>query len=591
MDRKRILLISLAMVLLLAPTGGYLYAQGPDSQARPGGSEGSIPQAPLGSGFTYQGQLKDSGGSAIDDTCDFTFGLWDAESAGSQVGADSVVTGVTVANGYFAALVNGGGEFGAGAFAGEARWLEITVQCTVDPAPVTLSPRQLLSAAPYARYSMGAPWSGLTSVPAGFADNVDDDTLYSAGTGLDLTGSTFSIITTYRLPQDCTGGQIAEWDGSSWGCATDDDSGGDITAVNAGVGLTGGGPSGDVTLDVEFAGSGSADTASRSDHDHWGQNWSGSGTGLTLSGGDIGLSGSGGSYGLSGESSSASGRGVYGYASSSTGTTYGVRGESNSTDGRGVAGIAGATTGDAWGVWGVSSSHEGRGVYGVANTTYGQNYGVYGQSASTWGRGVYGLTTATSGQNYGVYGQSDSSIGYGAYGYASDTSGYNYGVLGETDSPNGRGVNGVASASDADYGVYSYGNFAATGSKAAIVGTQDYGWRHLYAMESPDVLFEDVGTSQLLNGQAEVIIDPIFAQTANLEQSYQVFLTPLGDCGLYVAEQTPTSFTVRALDGKSCSIAFHYRIIAKRVGYEDVRLAPAEDPNIAAQARKPEAEP
>lgn len=36
-------------------------------------------------------------------------------------------------------------------------------------------------------------WAGLTSVPAGFADNVDNDTFYAAGSGLALSGDQFSI--------------------------------------------------------------------------------------------------------------------------------------------------------------------------------------------------------------------------------------------------------------------------------------------------------------------------------------------------------------------------------------------------------------
>jgi len=42
-----------------------------------------------------------------------------------------------------------------------------------------------------------------------------------------------------------------------------------------------------------------------------------------------------------------------------------------------------------------------------------------------------------------------------------------------------------------------------------------------------------------------------------------------------VANKTSTLFTVKAMGGQTCSIAFDYRIVAKRLGYESSRLEPA----------------
>ncbi len=90
-------------------------------------------------------------------------------------------------------------------------------------------------------------------MPAGFADGVDNDTTYTAGAGLTLSGGQFSLNVPYCLPQSCANGQLAKWDNatSTWICATDIVGEGDITAVNAGTGLTGGGTSGDVTLSAD----------------------------------------------------------------------------------------------------------------------------------------------------------------------------------------------------------------------------------------------------------------------------------------------------------------------------------------------------
>jgi hypothetical protein len=54
----------------------------------------------------------------------------------------------------------------------------------------------------------------------------DNDTTYTAGTGLDLSTTEFSVEPGFRLPQSCGNGQVAKSDGSgTWGCANDADSG------------------------------------------------------------------------------------------------------------------------------------------------------------------------------------------------------------------------------------------------------------------------------------------------------------------------------------------------------------------------------
>jgi len=128
------------------------------------------------------------------------------------------------------------------------------------------------------------------------------------------------------------------------------------------------------------------------------------------------------------------------------------------------------------------------------------------------------------------------------------------------------------SANTTVFAVNENGDMTAIGTKSAVVTTQDYGQRKLYAVESPENWFEDFGAAQLVNGQAAVLIEPIFAQTVNLTETYHVFLTPLGDCPLYVSGKTQTSFSVKAMGGQTCSIAFDYRIVAKRLGYEHLRL-------------------
>ncbi len=107
--------------------------------------------APTGTAFTYQGQLYDDDYPA-NGLYDFTFKFYDASVAGNKVGTDVNVADVNVIDGYFTAEL----DFGA-VFDGNARWLETGIRPGVLNDPylyTTLSPRQELTATPYALYAL-----------------------------------------------------------------------------------------------------------------------------------------------------------------------------------------------------------------------------------------------------------------------------------------------------------------------------------------------------------------------------------------------------------------------------------------------------
>lgn len=104
----------------------------------------SYPRAPLGNVFTYQGRLTEGSGPASGQY-DFIFSLFDAASGGTQVGTQTL-TNQTVSDGLFTVAL----DFGANAFGGEARWLQISVRVAGGPSYTNLAPRVALTPTPYA---------------------------------------------------------------------------------------------------------------------------------------------------------------------------------------------------------------------------------------------------------------------------------------------------------------------------------------------------------------------------------------------------------------------------------------------------------
>jgi Chaperone of endosialidase len=149
MKRMLVLTTVLALLILLDAT----------SRSGLAGLPQAVPATPLETAFAYQGYLTD-GGQPANGNYDFKFDLYDVDTGGTSLGTvtlDSVV----VANGYFTVAL----EFGTGVFNGEARWLAIGVRLPGYPNYTILTPRQALTAAPYATYASSTPWGGLIGAP------------------------------------------------------------------------------------------------------------------------------------------------------------------------------------------------------------------------------------------------------------------------------------------------------------------------------------------------------------------------------------------------------------------------------------------
>jgi hypothetical protein len=165
--------LALGLVLALAASAAAITQTGQTAQP-------SALSADAGYAFTYQGRLSDAGG-LVTGTCDFLFQLYDSAGTGSPpTGGTSLGTedkdNVNVDEGLFVVQF----DFGSSVFTGEERWLEIAVDC--GEGPTTFSQRQELTPTPYAIHSWSAgtvPWSGLTGIPADFADEVDNNTQLS----------------------------------------------------------------------------------------------------------------------------------------------------------------------------------------------------------------------------------------------------------------------------------------------------------------------------------------------------------------------------------------------------------------------------
>jgi hypothetical protein len=394
-------------------------------------------QQTVGTQFTYQGRVLYEG-VAINGTCDFEFGLWNALTGGTELGVQPAY-GVPVSDGYFTVEL----DFG-NAFTGDARYLQIFADCGHGFA--LLEPRQALTAAPYA-HSL-RPGASVQS-DTGNALNLSTAATSGAALNASASASAGNAAAVYGSSNAASGAGISGYNSSSG------------YGVYGAAGGSTGTPFGVYGL-ASHAGSATS-------YGVYGKSNSSVGTGV---GGEAPLAG------IYGKATASNGYGVYGEATSASGTTYGVYGKATSSSGTGVygegpTGVHGTSTAGA-GVWG--SSPDGWGVSGSSTNSYGvrggstNGTGIYGTAPVT---GTVGIATASGGQTFGLYGMATSLSGqgvhgeggyYGVYAVGTDPTGIAYGVYGRTmSSSNGAaGVYGQAAASSGStYGVYGQSNSAA----------------------------------------------------------------------------------------------------------------------------------
>ena len=273
--------------------------------------------------------------------------------------------------------------------------------------------------------------------------------------------------------------------------------------------------------------------------------------------------------GVWGQVLSATGVGVRGENRADDARAIGVQGVSQNTDsgallrGIGVQGLSGAGTG----VRGASTS--GFGVHGSSQS----GVGVFGGSSSNVGvfaESVYSTGAFAAGAR-GVWGRTTNGIGVLAQATAGGTvQNRSYGLYAAAPAPGWAGY--------FEGNVYVTGQVIQAGAAASTATAADGSTRILYSQDSTEPLVEDVGEGKLVGGRAEVRIGPDFAAVAD-GGAYQVFLTPEGDSkGLYVTEKGPGGFVVREQQNGTASLAFAYRVVAKRKGAIGKRLERIERP-------------
>jgi len=609
----------LAVALALGLMGGLALAQ---SQ----GASSTAPRVSVVPNLVkFNGTAKDSSGKPLAGVMGITFSLYAQETGGAALWMETQNVKADTAGRYNVSL---GTEkaLPADLFAsGEARWLGVQV------AEQAEQPLALLASVPYALKAADAETLGgkpasaflqvlqnqsepggalaqklpptvhgngtIGYVPLWTAKNiVDKSSLFQSGVNLgigtttpgallDVNGASNLRSTLTLFPNGAA--PALTLSGTAFSVANNGiitfapgqtfpgGGGGTITGVTAGTGLTGGGTSGNVTLNLDTTKVPLLTAANTFSQPQ--TVTSTSGTSLTVNSssatarviyGHATNTSAGPAYGILGGAEGADGVGVWGYSNGSAG--YGVQGKgavngvlgwpiinSSIWNLYGSVGVHG-DNGAANGIGVLGTEDGGYGVKGISDGTVINTAGTYGAAgppsgyggiAGVWGDAANHVGTFGSSVNYsGVLGESalsagvtgiNNSQGYGMIATAAAAA-HDYGVglqaesFGQSTFPGGpgsdgvRGIthtingSGVAGINDAPGGIGVYGSAAGGGPAGYFNGNVTVVGKVTSYNNTPTVA----------NGVASIVGQFSFSSNGGGNNIYQTFYTPSSD-GVY----------------------------------------------------------
>ncbi|WP_299763009.1 hypothetical protein [uncultured Dokdonia sp.] len=111
-----------------------------------------------------------------------------------------------------------------------------------------------------------------------------------------------------------------------------------------------------------------------------------------------------------------------------------------------------------------------------------------------------------------------------------------------------------------------------TGSVSTIIKDEQNMPRVMFAPEAPEIVFQDYGVGQLVNGEAQIKLDAVLKKSLHIDADHplKVYVTLEGDCnGVYVTNKSIDGFTVKELKNGTSNAAFSWQIVANRADTKD----------------------